>query len=296
MNPDPFMTDALDANRHGELTDQQRNGFAAWARSRRRSAFSTAGYLAAGAAIVLFFASPTASPTARALIPATALGIAAVLVIRAMTGADALTRDLRTPRVETAEGPIGKRQMSGRGGPQNHVYWLDVGNQTFKVGRTTFADAPDHGIVRLYFLPHSRKIVNLERLANPPLPDLGTPQGLVDSLRTALTAPSRSERNEARAAIAGVGPPAAASRDARPLAELIVGTWVSPLMTVTFSADGHVVLHMLGAERGGHWSIDGAGRLQSDIMGAPATTDAWVTGDQLTIALEDQNMIFTRRS
>jgi hypothetical protein len=308
MSSDPLLPEALEANRRGELTDRQRQGFGALARSNHRSAFSTAAFLVAGAAIIVFFASPTASPAARVLIPAVALGLAVVLVIRAIVGADALTRDLRAPRVESVEGAIGKRKSGARGGTAARLCWLDIGKQTFSVSNATYSAAPDHGIVRLYFLPHSRKIVNLERLANPPMPDLGTPQGVIDSLRAVVAAPTRSARNEAMAALGGVEDafnasvsssavrPATSGRDARPLAEAIVGTWNNQLMTVTFSADGRVEAHMLGAARNGRWSVDGAGRLQSDIMGAQATTDAWVAGDQLTISLEDRSLVLTRKA
>jgi hypothetical protein len=304
-----FQPDALEANRRGELTERQRQGFTALARYSRRNAFSIAAFLVAGGALVGFFASPDAPVTARVLITSIAFTIAAFLVVRAIVGADALTRDLRESRVESAEGPIGKRHFSGSGG-QSGTHFLDVGDRSFKVSLATYQTAPDMGIVRLYYLPRSRKIVNLERMAGPPVPETLTAKGIIDTLGAAFAAPTRSQRNEARAEIAGIGDALKASLsssttaaparagDSRPLAQAIVGMWSNKLMQVTFSADGRVTGRMLllGMTREGHWSIDRAGRLCADITGRQETTDASVDGDQLTISIDDQAMTFTRDS
>jgi hypothetical protein len=50
-----------------------------------------------------------------------------------------------------------------------------------------------------------------------------------------------------------------------------------------------------GQNRSGHWSVDGSGRLVSDIMGgAPTPTDAWVSGDVLTIKLDNNGLALHR--
>src|SRR5262249_28900637 len=149
------------------------------------------------------FASPTAPVVPRVLITCIALAIAVVLVIRSVTGSDAVTRDLRHVSVQSVEGAIGKRRIAQRGGPAATSYVLEVGDATFKVAHGTYMAAPDAGFVRLYFLPRSRKIVNLERLPNPP-PNQVNMQDLKDAAGVAFRGHSRRERNEARAKVAAV--------------------------------------------------------------------------------------------
>jgi hypothetical protein len=130
---------------------------------------------------------------------------------------------------------------------------------------------------------------------------------VLESLGAAARGATRSERNEAHAVIGAMeeamkasfpsSPAGAPKRDADspPLADAIVGTWSNPLMTVTFTARGRVTVQMPGATRDGRWSVDRAGRLQSDVTGQPETTDAWVTGDQLTISVQGERMTLERR-
>jgi len=299
-----FMPDALDANRRGELTDRQRQGFRALSWDNRKSALSSAALLVAGAVLVLLFASPTAPPVARVVMPAIALAIAAFLIVRAIVGTDALTRDLRAPHVESVEGAIGKRSVGG--GRARGVCFLDVGDRSFTVAHATYSAAPDHGFVRLYFLPRSKKIVNFERLPDPPVPDMPNVRDVLDAASAALRAPTRRERNEAHAVIGSIGDALEASfsssftsapkpaENSPPLADAIIGTWRNPMMTVTFSAAGRVTVQMLGGTRSGRWSVDGAGRLQSDVTGRQETTDAWVTADQLTISVQGESMTLQR--
>lgn len=308
LAPDSFQADALEANRRGELSEAQRRGFGALAGSNRRSAVGSAALLLAGAFVVAFLSSPTASPVLRTLVPIACVAIAAFLLVRSIGGSDALSRDLKQGQVQSVEGAIGKRRGGGGGGRSVSVYFLEVGDRTFKVARDTYAAAPDAGFVRLYFLPRSRKIVNLERLANPAPPLEPTPQAVAASLGAALRAHDMRERNEARAGLSGLADalqagfprspeaPPASERDPRPLREAIVGSWSNPMIRVSFSADGGVTTRMMGATRTGHWSVDEAGRLRSDITGRPESADAWVAGNQLTIAAEAGALTFTRES
>ncbi len=302
----PFPADALDANRRGELSESQRRGFGALSGHNRRSALSGAAFLVAGAVLIVFFASPTSSATLRTVLPLVALAIAAFLVVRSVTGSDALTRDVRQGRVESVEGAIGRRRL-GNGGNVT-TYLLDVGERSFRVRRATYQAAPEAGMVRLYFLPASRKVVNLERLGNPPAPADLTPQGVVGLLGATVGSQTGSEANEARARIAGLrdafdaafapasaGPPAGA-RDSRRLAEAIVGTWTNGFLTVTFSSDGAITTHMLHGEMRGRWSVDDRGHLHADIAGREQAAEAWIAGNQLTIAIEGSGLTFTRRN
>src|SRR5262249_41107270 len=106
------MTD-LEANAVGELSEKQRHNLGGLSRYRRRNTATIARFFLAGAAILMFAPNPRASLKQRELIAAGAGLIAAFLIVRAVTGNDALTRDLQESRVESVEGAIGKRRVSG---------------------------------------------------------------------------------------------------------------------------------------------------------------------------------------
>ena len=295
-----FDPDALEANRRGELTDSQRRGFSAQASSNHRSALSMAAVFVAGEILVGFFASPSAPLASRAVITLVCLLVSLFLLLQVIVGFDALTRDVRAGRVQSIEGAIGKRGSLTTGRAARQYKLLEVGNQTFKVMRGTYTAAPDAGFVRLYFLPRSRKIVNLERLESPPA-DLKT------SLGSLKHAHSRQEANEIRAQVAGAVDRMSVGftdprlhameepRDPGPLGELLVGSWSNEMMTVTFRNDGTVTVRMAGHEREGNWSVDFDGRLSSNITGRQEVADASVSGDQLTISQGGQGFRFTRR-
>lgn len=310
---DVFQAEALDANRRGELTDAQLRGFRKLAWHNRRSALSSAAFLVAGAVLVGFFASPSASPTLRVLIPLICLAIAAFLVLRAITGSDALTRDLRQRQVQSVEGAIGKSRIGGGRAPD--TFFLDVGDKRFKVAAATYRAAPEAGYVRLFFLPRSRKIVNLEVLPNPAL-ETGanpgdvvrgvSPQSILRTFSASVYAHNRRESNEARASLAALGDaldslftqspaPPVGARDPRPLDEAIVGTWSNGFLTVAFLADGSVTADTLGRQERGRWSVDSNGRLRADVMGQQQAAEAWVAGDRLTISADGQGLTFTRQ-
>jgi hypothetical protein len=86
-----------------------------------------------------------------------------------------------------------------------------------------------------------------------------------------------------------------ASPDSRPLAEAIVGSWTSPLLSVTFDQDGGLTAHMPdGSNPGGRWSVDQSGRLNADVMGTPMVAEASVHGDVLTRVMDDQRLNLQR--
>jgi len=299
-----FQPDAFETNRRGELSERQLQGLRALSRSRRRSALGNAAYFVAGAVLVGFFASASAPIVTRTAITFACVAIAAFLVVRSVTGSDALTRDLRNGEVQSVEGAIGRRRRtSGRW----TNYYLEVGKTMFKVSRGTYEAAPDAGFVRLFYLPRSRRFVNLERLPDAPLPDRLTLESLADSAKAMLLSHTRSERNEARAQFAGIsdafeasvapaaGPPQ--NQDPRPLDEAIVGTWKNVWMSVTFSSGGRLTIQLPGETREARWSVDRDGRLSADISGTGGreTADAWVAGSQLTINLDGQTVTFTRK-
>jgi hypothetical protein len=305
--------DALDANRRGELSEVQRRNFGALSRNRRKSQLSSAALLVAGALLIGLYAAPTFSVVWRVLITVGCLAIAAFLLVRSVTGGDALTRDLRRARVQWVEGAVGKRRQSDGGSDGVDTYSIDVGDTSFTVAPDTYNAAPDAGFVRVYFLPRSRKVVNLEHLSNPPLanaslPNEVTTQGIFKLMGTAVLSSNRRESNEARAKMESIGealkasfaqPPAeppSRERDPRPLGEAILGAWSNGMIKVTFTADGRVMTHMLGAVKNGHWSVDRSGRLHADITGREQTADAWVAGNQLTISAQGTGLTLTRES
>jgi hypothetical protein len=174
-------SDALDSNRRGELTATQRDGFTRVLHSRNRNALGTAGALVVVAALVGVFAAPSLSPVWRIAIVGVALGIAVSLILRVLTGKDkALGRDLRHGRVQAVTGTITKEQESAMDADSTSVYILKVGDQRFIVPAVTFEAAPPTGQVRLYYLPGSRKVVNLEAFTD------GTPTGAPRPLAEAI--------------------------------------------------------------------------------------------------------------
>src|SRR5437588_164071 len=80
---------------------------------------------------------------------------------------DALSADVREGRVESVEGAIRKRVVRGRA---SNSFYLEIDRRRLQVSRSSYAAAPDAGIVRAYYLPRSRRVVNLERLPDPALP------------------------------------------------------------------------------------------------------------------------------
>jgi hypothetical protein len=177
----PLASEALDSNRRGQLTATQRDGFTRLLQHRNRSALGIAAALLAVAVLVGVFAAPSVSAVWRIAIVGVPLGIAVSLLLRVVTGGDkALGRDLRHGRVQAVIGSISKEQESAMDVDGTSVYILKIGDQRFIVAATTFDAAPRSGQVRLYYLPASRKVVNLEAFA------AGTPAAAPSPLAEAI--------------------------------------------------------------------------------------------------------------
>ena len=305
---DPFPADALEANRSGHLTTWQRDRLRPLARYARQSAFVVAVVLAVASGMMVYDRQLSLPAVLRLPLAGVCLVLATFFLLRAIVGGDALTRDLRHMKVQTAEGPIGKHRGGSTGRSGRRSYLFDVGDGTFRVAsRKSYDAAPDAGIVRVYFLPRSRRVVNLERLPDVAFAPGTTAKDMVASLGAAVRSHDRREINEIRAKMAPMAdalatareasttPPPLGDRDPRPLEQAIVGTWRSPILTVTFNADGSVSATMFGGtQRRGRWSVNRAGRLVSDVTGHEGAAEAWVVGDTLTIAAEGQALEFTR--
>jgi len=303
---DPFPTDALETNRSGHLTTDQLDRLRPLARYARQSALIGAVVLVVASLMVVSDRELALPAVFRVPLAGVCLVLAAVLLLRAIIGADALNRDLRHMKVQMAEGPIGKHlgRSTGRYGMRS--YWFDVGDAAYRVAsRRLYDAAPDAGIVRVYFLPRSRRVVNLERLPDVAFAPGTTARDVVASLGAAMWSHNQREINEIRAKMAPVMDAVNAARDEpvtrptladpRPLEQAIVGTWRSPILTVTFDADGSVSATMIsGMQRRGRWSVDRRGRLVSDVMGREDATEAWVVGDELTITADGTALKFSR--
>jgi hypothetical protein len=299
--------DALDANRAGRLTDQQRQNFRGMSRGLRKFELQFAVILTILGLIIWFAEGPAKYAAVKPLIGVALLIIAGFLVVRSFLGADPLTHDLRSGSVESVEGAITKTTVEthSRGSSSTWYYFNVAGTRVTVASRAAYEAAPEAGIVRLFYLPHSHRLVNMERLPDRPLPPdaLKSPQVAQDLLHGMRShdpnqvAEARAEAaaldNALHAAITkGPTPPPDGARDPRPLAEAIVGAWDSPLMSVSFATDGTLDATMPGGrKRSGHWSLDWSGHLLSDITGP---TEAWVSGDQLTVTIGGQGLTFRR--
>jgi hypothetical protein len=312
-DPGPFPQDALEDNRAGRLTQTQRRGFSGQARGFRKAELQFAVILTIIGLLVWFAAGPAKYATAKPLIGIACLVIAGFLVVRSFVGADNLTQDLRSGRVEAVEGAITKTSVTAHSrGSSSTRYYFNVAGTKVNVWRDAYQTAPEAGMVKIYYLPHSHELVNMERVADTAMSAdaMKSPQ-VVRELIAEARSHDPNQAAEARAHMATMGdamkasistaaaPPSEAARDARPLAEAIVGTWGNPVMSVTFAADGTLSAEMPAlpgaGHRSGHWSVDSSGHLVSDIMGGhPAPTQAWVSGDELTVNLGNNALTLQR--
>ncbi len=301
----PFPADALEANRQGRLTDAQRQGWTGAERRWSGTVSLMALVLAVAGVLLLVGVGHTPLPTVvRLLAGAACLAGAGVLAYVSVLGGGQLARDLRDGRVESAEGAIARSRQGVNAGAQPDFYYLEVAGRRLRCGLAAYNAAPEAGIVRVYYLPRSRKVVNLERLPDGPLPAgaLDDPSVLAREAAHALGSHDRTQRAEAMATFAALedassGPatPPADQGGTGPLAEAIVGGWHGLAMNLTFSADGTATGTLAnGLAITGRWSVDGAGNLRLEGMGENMVTEAWVTGDALTLVMDGGRMSFRR--
>ena len=313
MNPHDLAAlrpEALDANRSGRLTDAQRQGLGRYDRGRRKGILVFVPIFAVMGIVILSAKGPAPHASARPYAGAGCLGAAVVALLLAAGARDKLADDLRAGRVEAIEGAIAKRSIVvGTTSSTSNAHFLDVGRKSFEVTAGTYNAVPDAGIVRLYYLPRSRKVVNFERLPDRALPPgaLEAPWEVMKHLPAAMRSRSAVEAAEARATFAALvsavaaeharqmTPPPMSERDPRPLAEAIVGRWTSGRFTLELASDGTARLVMgAGTERHGHWSVDADGKLHADAMGQQQVGDAWVVGDTLTICAGGHGLTLRR--
>lgn len=234
-------------------------------------------------------------------------GLVAATVERA---ASPRGRDLAEGRVDSVEGPFSKRswQNYGRIAGVNYRFVIvtrEAGRQEYVCWGDMYDWAPDAGTMRLYYLPRSKVVVNVENLSTGE----ATPEAIQranDNYRAARRDHDAVAEAEARAEMGGVVqafehavPDDAASldmhSDAGSLAEAIVGSWKSPFGDLTFRDDGIVSARMVdGSNFRGSWSVDADGKLNADIMGNAMVAEAALNGDELKLRMDDQALVLQR--
>lgn len=310
----PLHADALEANRAGKLTDTQRADWTSSDRGWRKNELVGAGICAVLGVILLNAAGQRSGSPSQLLLGIAFLIGAVAFVVRGVLNLDTLAADLRTGRVDSVEGAVAKSRGFSSGRSVNELYFVDVDGKRFSIHQKTYAALPDAGIVRLFYLPRSRRVVNFEQLPDRPIsPDaleaLKSPMSAIRLAATAFGNPDTTRRAEVMASMAAVGhalqaemgptdatPPPPDQRDPRPLAEAVLGTWKMGPMTVTFSPDGTASMDAAGMARKGPWSVGADGRLHSSALGPDGAADAWVTGDTLTVRADGRSMAFHRAS
>lgn len=299
----PFPAEALEANRAGRLSPQQRTWLRGLAKNWRSNGRTIAGVAGLLGIIVLFLADKGGAE--RILLGVGLLVVAAFVFVISMMGVDTMDADLRAGKVESVEGAIAKRTQVTHGrNTSTTTYYIDVKDRQMVAFRDQYEAAPEAGYVRVFYVPHSMRVVNLERLADPAgaADALKSPQDALKLAARGVFSLDEQSRAEARAQLAAVGramqpgaPPPASERDPRPLGEAILGKWTNGLLTLEFDAGGTVAMDLPGGmQRQAHWSVDPQGRLVADVMGEQQTSEAWIAGDHLNIKQGGEGIVLKR--
>ena len=302
MATDPFPATALDTNRSGRLTPDQVVLYRAEAASDRRNLlFAGLAVMVFGAAII-FGAVTGRIPGGRLEPLAVGAAILAFGVLVAwfggIRGSRAKAAAAAAGRVTSLEGPFRRDRRDRRDGDSGHVspgneyeYYLLVGDRSFNVSRDQWEAAPEDGIVRVYLLGDSDRIVNLEKIADAPPPQV--PGFVRAALERAAASEDPVQAAHAQALLAQADamtrptdataqPPSPAP--AVPLEQAILGSWRSDLMGVTyeFRSDGSAVATSPRAGTNeGRWSLLGPGtiRLDGDALNASVAGDILSLGE-----------------
>ncbi len=198
----PFPPSALSENSAGRLTDDQRRRWKGMSRGLRKTELYFAGVFLIIGAVVAFSAGPAKYATIKPIVGLVCAAIAAILVVRALRGGDKITEDVRTGRVESIDGAITKRVVhTNSRGSSSASYFFDVAGKSFETFHQSYEAAPEAGYVRLFYLPRSHRVVNLQLLPGPAAPEL-TPasvQAVTQNLAAGMHSHSEVATAEARA-------------------------------------------------------------------------------------------------
>jgi hypothetical protein len=251
MAASPFPREALDANRSGHLTPDQVTLYKEEAATDRRNLLLAGVAVTVFGAVILFGA--VSGRIAGGRLEPLALGGGILLFGLALAwfggirGSSAKAARAASGRVTSIEGSFRRDRRDRSDDTDGHVspgnqyeYYLLVDDRRFIVSRDQWDAAPEDGVVRVYLLGDSDRIVNLEKTADAPV---RTVPGMV--------------------AASAITP----SDPGRPLGEAILGSWHSSLMdmTYTFRADGSVTATSLRAGSGEQrWAMAGPDTIEID--------------------------------
>jgi hypothetical protein len=305
VRTEPFPAEALPENRGGHLTGDQATRFRRMVSGRRKSTRGLAVPVGAIGALLLVLSGPATTTVKHHFAGWGFLAAAAVLL--AAPAFDPLAADVRAGRVEAIQGAIGKRRVQSMALTGPTRYYLNIEGRQLRTYLSAYDAAPDAGYVRAYYLPRTRRLANLERLPNPPIPSgPAEARDMFGRMVQAFRGRDPAAIAEARASVAGlmdavqesivkpsdlpVGPVAGGLTRGS-----LAGRWTHPLLTATLAEDGTMsVTTLMGASHAGHWSVDAQGRLLTDATGTMEPAGATLDGDHLTIQIEGRRVTFTR--
>jgi hypothetical protein len=319
VQPDVFPRDALDANRAGRLTPDQAALFRTEASSDRRNLLFAGLAIVAFGALIVFGTLAGRIPGGRLeplLVGAAMIAFGIILAFfGGVRGSRTKAAAADAGRVTSLDGPFRRERVDRSAGlfgdDSSHVspgneydYLLFVGDRRFSVGEAQWAAAPEDGIVRVYLLGDSDRIVNLERTADAPPAQI--PGFVRHALEQAAASPDAARAAQARAMLAqadahtGATPVSTVSAGEAtpgagtvPLEQAILGTWRSDLAGITyeFRPDGSVTASAARRDAGEQrWSVAGPDAVRL----GDATVPAAVVGDVLTLGRPPQALTFHR--
>jgi hypothetical protein len=225
---------------------------------------------------------------------------------------DRLAKDLDAGQVVSIEGAITKRMFSTGVASMPSRHRIQVanrreGSQEYRCTADLYDFAPAVGMVRVFYLPRSRWVVNIEIL-----PAGEVSMEMIEQATRDYTAARKLHdevgKAEALAPLGGLeqslnssvpDDPSVLDFHGEPgqLSEAIVGSWTSPFGSVTFREDGSLTAQLVNnTSYQGNWSVDRSGHLHADMMGNPMTAEAAVRGDELILRMDDQALTLRRQA
>ncbi len=309
MASDPFPRNALDANRSGRLTPEQSTFYQAEAATDRKNLVFAGIAVTVFGVVILFGAITGRIPGSRLeplLIGAAILAFGVALTyFGGIRGSAAKAAAAAEGRVTSLEGPF-RRDRRDRRDDEDHVsagneyeYYLVVGDRSFSVSRDQWEAAPEDGVVRVYLLGDSSRIVNLEKVADAPPPQVpGIVRNALEQAASsgdprAAQAQAFLRQMEAVTASADGTPQPPAASLAGPLEQAILGSWRNDGLGITyeFRAGGSAVAtSAMAGTRQQRWSVVGADTIRLD----DATLQASVAESTLSLGEPGHRLAFTR--
>jgi hypothetical protein len=298
MAQTPFPTSALADNRAGRLTAEQIRDLRLDARKSRSSGLLAGVALAAMGLFIVWGTLAGRIPGSR--LQSLAVGAAFAIGGGLLLASGGMTRGPRAEQaasastvLELVEGPF-RRERSDLQSLEGHAhasrgnarysYRLFVGDRSFSVAEEAYLAAPDDGLVRVYVLPNSDRVINLERLSDAP--------------PTALEARAAAMLRERFGAIPQGERPAAAKRGSTTPAALrqaLLGRWQAQgmPMSLEFRADDTMLAGAEGPtaeEKPQRWEVLDGEHLRID--GEEQRVE--VSGDELLLSTRGPTFRFHR--